>query len=186
MVRSPARRLPHYCHQSIKMELHTAISLISTPALHTPGPVVWADLGCGKGLFTRALASHLPAGSTVIAVDREPVKFTQPGIQFKQMDFEKDEWKQIPPLNGILMANSLHFVKNKAAFLAKTAAHLHKNHQFLVVEYNTDTPNPWVPYPLSFPNLQKLFRDAGYKKTDLLREHPSIYHRSKMYAALIR
>ncbi|RPD42711.1 class I SAM-dependent methyltransferase [Chitinophaga barathri] len=157
---------------------------MSTPAIHTPGPATWADLGCGQGLFTRALASLLPGGSKIIAVDREPVQFPQPGIQFKQMDFEKDEWK-LPPLHGILMANSLHFVKNKTAFLAKAAPHLEKDHRFLIVEYNTDTSNPWVPYPLSFPNLQKLFRGAGYKKVELLREHPSIYHRSKMYAALI-
>lgn len=166
------------------MELHTAISLIDTPAIRT-APAAWADLGCGKGLFTRALAALLPGGSSIIAADREPVKFSQPNIRFLQMDFEKDKWK-FPPLNGILMANSLHFVKNKPAFLAKAAAHLEKDHRFLIVEYNTDIPNPWVPFPISFPNLQKLFADAGYKKTTLLREHPSIYHRSKMYAALIQ
>jgi trans-aconitate methyltransferase len=167
------------------MELSSAISLINTPAIRTPEPATWADLGCGQGLFTRALATLLHPGSTIYAVDREPVSFPKSNIRPVQMDFEKDEWK-LPTLQGILMANSLHFVKNKQAFLAKAAAHLDKKHYFIIVEYNTDTPNPWVPYPLSFPNLQKLFHEAGYKKTELLREHPSIYHRSRMYAALIR
>lgn len=32
---------------------------------------LWADLGCGSGTFTRALASLLPVGSKVLAVDKE-------------------------------------------------------------------------------------------------------------------
>ena len=49
-----------------------AVGLISSGRLtNSPGPATWADLGCGDGTFTLALASLLPAGSTIYAVDQD-------------------------------------------------------------------------------------------------------------------
>ena len=52
------------------MQLSEAIELIQK--INIPGnkPQVWADLGCGDGLFTRALATLLPEGSIIHAVDK--------------------------------------------------------------------------------------------------------------------
>ena len=68
----------------------------------------WADLDCGSGTFTRALASLLPAGSKVIAVD----KVFQNLPDFINANFTTDDL-QLGHLDGILMANSLHGVKDK-------------------------------------------------------------------------
>src|SRR5207237_9801429 len=51
-----------------RMELHTAIELIK-PGITPVQNARWADLGCGQGLFTRALAQIIGKESTIYAVD---------------------------------------------------------------------------------------------------------------------
>ncbi|MCB9356832.1 MAG: class I SAM-dependent methyltransferase [Lewinellaceae bacterium] len=171
------------------MELKTAIGLIEGDHFDGKAPEVWADLGCGAGLFSYALAHLLPAGSAVIAVDRSPAALEshpnpkQATISQKQFDFENDEW-QLPPLDGILMANSLHFVRNKAAFLPKIRAGIKEDGRVVIVEYETDVPNPWVPYPLRFESLKALLEQTGFAEVQHLREHPSRYGRARIYAAV--
>lgn len=175
------------------MTLNQAISLIGKagPLLPRPGHTQqWADLGCGEGLFTRALASLLPAGSTVHGID------TAPGLQHQvtpngvtilpvNANFEKDALA-LSGLDGILMANSLHYVKDKPALLQKLQAYMKPNTPFLLVEYDTDIPiRTWVPYPLSYSSLTRLFIDAGYRTVTKLGLRPSVYGRSDLYAALI-
>src|ERR1700730_13739469 len=106
------------------MELEQAIRLIKNPQqgsatiLLPENPVKWADLGCGTGLFTRALAELLPPGSTIYAVDEraEALKKIQDSsrqhiIRIKP-NFVDDDLS-LARLDGLLMANSLHFVKDK-------------------------------------------------------------------------
>jgi methylase of polypeptide subunit release factors len=42
-----------------------------------PLPQLWLDLGCGTGLFTLALAGNLPAGSKIIAIDKDEKAFKE-------------------------------------------------------------------------------------------------------------
>jgi hypothetical protein len=53
------------------------------------------------------------------------------------------------------------------------------------VEYDTDKSNPWVPYPISFATLERMFGDAGYASVQLLGTRPSIYKRAPLYAVQI-
>ncbi len=169
------------------MELATAIQLIKNNQLPQESPTTWADLGCGSGLFTFALANLLKAGSTIYAIDKSPVRldsFPANGVEIKtlQLDFvsEKLPFQQ---LDGILMANSLHYVRDKTVLIQQLLECLQPDGQFLMVEYDTDMPVPqWVPYPLSFRSLQKLFANDSVQH---LGEHPSVYGRANMYAALI-
>ena len=51
------------------MTLDDAVSLIAGAAQpRWPGAETWADLGCGDGTFTKALAMTLPARSLVHAL----------------------------------------------------------------------------------------------------------------------
>lgn len=160
------------------MDVKEAVRLLSGAALHTS---VWADLGCGDGLFTRALLSLLPAESVVYAVDREPGITASAGIVPVQGDFVV-ETLSLPPLDGILMANSLHYVSDKQAFLRTVLTYFKTNPTFLIVEYDTDTPTPrWVPYPVSFAALQRLWGGEVTK----LGEYRSRFG-GKMYSALVR
>jgi ubiquinone/menaquinone biosynthesis C-methylase UbiE len=177
------------------MELNTAIKLISNPYLNKDSniPKIWADLGCGNGLFTKALATLLADGSTIYAIDKADT-FTvgnsssknKTSIIFKRQDIEKEDL-DLPSLNGILMANVLHYVKDKELFIEKLKRILKPEGSFLLVEYDTDVPvSHWVPFPVSFRAATQLFQQAGYKKIEKLGSQASLYQHSNLYSAIIR
>ena len=172
------------------MTLSEAISLINNGLTRPKGPVRWADLGCGEGLFTLALASLLPAGSVIYGVDKNnPLKkqTTAGGVDIIPIsaDFVTDPLP-FNNLDGLLMANALHYVKDKTAFIHRINTLISNGAPLLFVEYDTDTPVPtWVPYPLSFLSLTKLFTGAGYAPARKLNGRRSIHGRANMYAALV-
>lgn len=173
------------------MELSAALHLIRHPRLLSPGPACWADLGCGSGLFTTALAQILPRGSTVYAVDRsrlslEQVPSVPGGLRVKKLlaDFAAEDLP-LPPLDGVLMANSLHYVEDQEAFLARAPKWLKPQGCFLLVEYDTDQPNKWVPYPIPFNSLAGRFSPLGFRNIEKIAERPSVYRSAPIYAALI-
>lgn len=166
------------------MELSQAIELIRSDDFNKDTVETWADLGCGSGLFTNALLNYLHPKSTVYAIDQYPVKINHPSVILQQMDFITEEWT-MPLLDGILMANSLHFVEEKPSFLRKLKAALKPNGTLLLVEYDTDTPNHWVPYPASFSSLKRILLEAGFKNVHRLQEQPSIYGKANLYASWI-
>ncbi len=173
------------------MELSEATTLIENDYLAPSGAAEWADLGCGSGLFTYALAQLLHAGSVVHAVDKDTVRLQslpnpqRIDIRPLQLDFVATPlpWHD---LDGILMANSLHFVSDKKLLIRQLSHHLKPAGNFLIVEYDTDKLVPqWVPYPVSFRLLQALFSRAGYSVVEKLGERPSAYGRASMYAAWV-
>ena len=152
---------------------------------------VWADLGCGKGTFTKALAELLPAGSIIHAVDRDVVALAQlperwgsAGIVRTHADFSKEELP-VNELDGILMANALHYVKDQVGFVARVATHLKPYGSFVLVEYDTDEADPWVPYPIPSARLQVLFAALGTVTVARMAERGSVFGRVKLYSALI-
>ncbi len=46
---------------------------------------------------------------------------------------------------------------------------------FLIVEYDMNNANRWVPYPVSFRYLKQLFQKSGYGLIEKLREYPSVF-----------
>ena len=173
------------------MELKQAIELIKDPVIENNTKQVWTDLGCGTGLFTKALANLLAGESVIYAVDQNntALKNIAPldGVLMKsiQANFIKDDLG-FQELNGILMANALHFVQDKITLIKKLAGYCLPNHCFVIVEYDMETPNPWVPWPVSFASLQQLFHQCGYTSIKKKHEVPSIYNRSKIYSAIIK
>jgi SAM-dependent methyltransferase len=161
------------------MQLSEAIDLIK---MGVPGtkPQCWADLGCGDGTFTLALKSLLPAGSRLTAVDKAPQRLP---VNFVLADIEQDELP-LSRLDGIMMANSLHYIADKETLIGKLENHFAETPAFLIVEYDTARVNRWVPYPVSFNQLQDLFTRLGYHSMTKLAEQPSKFGGS-MYAALI-
>ncbi len=146
----------------------------------------WADLGCGRGTFTHALAALVADGSHIEAIDktRQSIQSQRPSvtISFRRADMESVVLT--PDLDGILMANSLHYVKGKRAFLRRLWDQLASGGKFIVVEYNTMQSNAWVPYPISFPSLKGLCETIGLEEVELIYERPSQFG-GTMYAAVI-
>ncbi len=173
------------------MKLEAAISLIQTKYLIHRSPETWADLGAGSGLFTQALSTLLADQSVIYAIDKNLSPFDlntfrdRVFIRQQRQDFEMDTMDLLN-LDGILMANSLHFIKNKPAFLERAKTWFRNKPVFLVVEYDRDDSNPWVPYPLSFHSLKELFTRLAFSDIEKIHEVKSLYGRGKMYSALIR
>jgi SAM-dependent methyltransferase len=172
------------------MELTQAIGLIENENINSAKQTLWADFGCGSGLFTQALAHLLEPNSKIFAIDKNLYalnKLKQVNnivIEKIKADFVADELN-LDKLDGILMANSLHFVENKIPFINKIEQYLKANGCFLFVEYDTDTHNVWVPYPLSYHSLTNLFKAQGYNTIKKLNQLPSRYNRSPIYSALV-
>ena len=172
------------------MELNLAIELINHKSIDRIAKQVWADVGSGSGLFTQALASLIAPDSKIYAIDKNPdalKKLQQPvnvTIEKMQADFVRDEMN-LSNLDGILMANSLHFVRDKVAFINKIDKYLKPDGFFLIVEYDMDTPNTWVPFPVSYLSLQKLFEKPGYAPVEKINELPSRYNRANIYSAWV-
>lgn len=172
------------------MELNDAIQLIRCDQLSQTQLSNWADLGCGSGLFTAALSHFLLPGSNIYAVDKTPpsaIKGVKAGIHttIQRSDFIKDPFT-FSQLDGIIVANALHYVSDKQRFIQKMEECLKPEGILLVVEYDTDQPVPmWVPYPTSYNTLQQLFEGQGYTHIHKLQERSSVYRRANIYAALI-
>jgi trans-aconitate methyltransferase len=172
------------------MELEIAVSLIKDGIVASSEPQIWADLGAGKGVFTQALATLLPDNSIIYALDRDPDILTgiqtpnmKVAIEALQLDFVT---KKIPAtLDGILLANSLHFVENKKATLQKWIKSLKSPGKILIVEYDLQQKNAWVPYPITYNALRGLAGDLGCSNVFKLAETPSRYHHSKIYSAVL-
>ena len=152
----------------------------------------WADLGAGEGAFTFALGELLGPGSHVTAVDRDArvmrhivsgmaVRYPGVTVDVRAADFRGP--LGLHDLDGVVMANSLHFVRERAGLLRSVKAMLRPGGRLVVVEYGTDHGNPWVPHPFTYEKWVEMAGDAGFTGTRLLTTIPS-RHLGSMYSAL--
>ena len=143
----------------------------------------WADLGAGEGAFTLALAELIGPEGRVVAVDKDAraLRAIGPGVETRVADFTKP--LDLHDLDGVVMANSLHFVPDKQPVLESVRAMLRPGGRLIVVEYGADRGNPWVPYPFSYGTWETMAARAGFKNTRLLKTVPSRWLGS-MYSAV--
>ena len=143
---------------------------------------VWADLGAGSGAFTLALLELLGEQGQIYAVDKDVRGLPKhPQLLTLRGDFTKA--LVLPPLDGLLMANSLHYIGDKTLLLQQLKTYLKPDGRFLIVEYENRRPNPWVPYPISFAELQKVAAAAGLA-AQRVGASPSDFG-GQIYAALL-
>lgn len=146
------------------------------------GGTVWADLGSGEGAFTLALADLLGPTGSIHTVDRDrralevglrALRQRFPAVRVTPLVADFTLPLELRPLDGIVMANSLHFVRDKLAVLGLVRGYLRPGGRLVLVEYDTDRGNPWVPYPLSLVTWTRLAAEAGFGDTELLASVPS-------------
>lgn len=164
------------------MDFSEMVDLIR-PAVRGAGGV-WADLGAGAGNFTRALIALIGPESTVYAVDQQRYDDAiAPNVTRRQADFTRP--LDLPPLDGILMANALHFVPSQAQaeVLARICRCLQPGGQFVLVEYDLSAPLSFVPSPIPFRRFAALAERAGLSAPILANMRRSPRTGISMYAA---
>lgn len=167
-----------------------AISLIKKAGFHANDPQEWVDLGCGSRLFSLALANLLPDKSKILMVDKvnqAPFISSVSGVhlEFLHSDFTQSI-TQLPGFDGILMANSLHYVENKMPFIQSLNHKIKEGGQLIIIEYDTTESNPWIPFPITMHELEELCMEAGFVSLMKTGERPSRYGHKSMYACAIR
>jgi SAM-dependent methyltransferase len=160
------------------------------------GGGTWADIGAGEGAFTLALADVLGPGAEIVAVDRdagtlrrnqEAVAARFPATRLTTIVADLTGPLALPTLDGLVVANSLHFVgrDRQVAVIRSLAGHLRPGAPFIVVEYDADRGNPWVPHPFSSRSWEDLAAEAGLVDTTLIGRVPSRFL-GAIYSAVSR
>ena len=172
------------------MTIREGERFLAATDINASQPSVWADLGCGSGLFTKVLSARLHNGSRIYAIDKALSSsisslHNEVEIVGRKADFVTDDLL-LPGLHGILMANSMHYVQNKKTLIRKLAKYLLPDAVFIVIEYDKASANRWVPYPVSFSDLKNLFGEEGYRDIQKTGERKSIYQSGIMYVGLIK
>ncbi len=133
----------------------------------------WADIGAGDGAFTLALADLLGPGGRIVALDRDAsalrsnaraVAARFPGTVLATIVADLTGDLVFPaPLDGLIAANSLHYVPadRQVAVVRRLAGHLRPGGRFVIVEYDTDRGNRWVPHPFTFRSWERIAEAAG-------------------------
>lgn len=148
-----------------------AVTLLRDAIPRAPG--IWADLGAGKGNFTQALAQLLGPGSRIYAVDRDRDAVAalqrlvpETGIDVVPVVGDLADPFDLPGepsggLDGMLLANALHFVANAEAVLTGLVRRVRVGGRVVVIEYDRRAASRWVPYPITPERLAVLATRAG-------------------------
>lgn len=153
---------------------------------------VWADLGSGTGAFTLALADLLNGAGEIYSIDKDAgalreqervmrARFPRAIVHYCVADIAAS--LDTPPLDGVIIANALHFMRDKSRVVQSIRSHLRPEGRLILVEYNVDRGNMWVPYPLSYPTWQALAKRCGLFNTQLMATVPSRFL-GEIYSAL--
>lgn len=142
----------------------------------------WLELGAGEGAFTLALADALGPGAEILAVDhdaralecaRDAVTRRFPGTRIVLVVGDFTQGIPAGDVDGVLAANSLHFVRDRRPVLDAIRVALRPGGRLVVVEYDTDRGNPWVPHPFAFATWQRNAEAADFADVRLIHRVPS-------------
>jgi ubiquinone/menaquinone biosynthesis C-methylase UbiE len=136
----------------------------------------WAELGSGRGAFILALAEVLGPGGRIYSVDRDPsalrtqqslmqARFPDAAITYLHADFTRP--LDLPQLDGILIANALHFVPypQQVKVVARFRNYLRPGGHLVLVEYDVACGNMWVPHPFRYERWKEMAEQAGFAQT---------------------
>jgi SAM-dependent methyltransferase len=153
---------------------------------------VWADFGSGPGTFTLALAELIGPSGVLHSIERDEYavrqqqrachdRFPDRRVHYHVADFTRPI--DLPSLDGLVIANALHFYRESLSIVQGLKAHLKPDGHFIIVEYNVEQGNTAVPYPIAYERWIDLARTAGFTQTQLLAKRPSRFLK-EIYSAV--
>jgi len=154
----------------------------------------WLELGAGEGAFTLALAELLGSNGEILATDRDgrairgaeaAVRRRYPATRIEIRAFDHRDAIPNGPFDGVLAANTLHFLTEaeRDPILRSIRSSLGPSGRLVVVEYDADRGNPWVPRPFSYETWRREATRAGYDEPRLIGRVPSRFL-GAIYAAV--
>jgi trans-aconitate methyltransferase len=166
------------------MEIQEAVDLLRDAVGESTG--IWADFGAGTGTFTLALAELL-GGGTIYAVDDDASAVRALGelqavgdIRIVPVKADFTHPLELPgvggtPLDGLLMANALHFVRDATGVLSRLVQRVRAGGRVVVVEYDQRRASRWVPHPIPAASWPTLAAAAGLVDATITARRPSMY-----------
>lgn len=148
----------------------------------------WADLGAGSGTFTKALRALLPRESRIYAVDNDAAAIATlqgigNGVIPVRVDFSRPFALPEAPLDGIMLANALHFVRDHDVVLRQLVNMLRPGGRVVIVEYDRRPASRWVPYPVDAGAWLRLAGTVGLANPRITARRPSLYA-GELYAGV--
>jgi len=176
------------------MDVRRALLLLQGAISGTAGS--WADLGCGDGTFTLALAELLGPAGRVYAVDRDARALSTLGGRasghtnvipvLADFSHSSDLPDYDGPLDGLLFANSLHYMVHPERILEAWVHKLGPGGRVIIVEYDRRAANPWVPYPIPPARLETVAAEVGLTHPRVTAREPSAFSGDLYVAAMTR
>jgi ubiquinone/menaquinone biosynthesis C-methylase UbiE len=155
---------------------------------------IWADFGCGEGIFTAVLYELVGPDCEIYAVDKKQrilqtllnnfeERYPEAVVHVVNSDFRQP--LDIPALDGFVMANALHFIKHdqKHSVLNQLVKHLKPGGRAVIIEYNARRGNIAVPHPLDELGFLELAKEIGLQDVQIAARVPSSFM-GEMYAGV--
>ncbi len=146
----------------------------------------WAEFGAGSGNFTRALRDLLGAEATLYAIDQDARALAALARRVDAQTLHADFTQplDLPPLDGLFMANALHWVRPQKEIMRRLAGYLRPGGCLLIVEYDAAQPRSYIPFPVPYPRFAQLAGEAGLSAVRPIGERRSPSGGEGMYAAV--
>ena len=130
-------------------------------------------------------------GSRIYAVDSDPhaiadLRRIGDGVIPVKADFSREfalPGESPPVLDGMLLANALHFVAEAESVLRRLVRQVRAGGRIVIVEYDRRAANPWVPYPIRSAGWPRLAEAAGLTNARITARTPSKYA-GELYVAV--
>lgn len=131
-----------------------------------------ADLGSGSGLFTRPLAKQVGAEGVVYAIDVDQALLdhvTKSAADARIANIvpilaAEDDPKLTEPVDLIVIIDTLHHIKNQAAYLKGLKKHLRAGGRVAIIDFSKDWPAGHESMIYKLDDLEGWMKTAGFKR----------------------
>ena len=138
-----------------------------------PGQKV-ADVGAGRGRFTRPLAKAVAPGGVVYAVDIDDAVLARnaqaaeaEGLKNVKTVLAAEDDPRIPePVDLVFFSDSLHHINGQEAYLKRLRAYLKPGARIAVIDFARNWPGAHHIRRYTVDELDAWMKDAGFARVE--------------------